>query len=167
MNALVMLFALLCAATAQAILPSWTLVGNARPPILLGVGLYYAMTRDREGMVLAALLAGLLQDALSMIPLGYSSCLFVGGALLVARFKELVFVYRVVTHLVLGALSSAAVALGLAGLLMLNGQVDLTLRLFGSQLVGSLLVGALTVPVVFHLMEWMDARLGTLEAARP
>ncbi len=163
MSALVMIFALLCGATAQAVLPSWTLLGIARPPVLLSVALYYAMTRDREMMLTAAVLAGLLQDALSLIPLGYSSVLFSLVSLMVARFRDLVFVFRAITHLILGALANAVVTLGLGALLVLNGQIAFYTPGLLSRLTGALLAGALLAPLIFRLIEFIDVHLGNIE----
>lgn len=163
MSLLVMIFALLCGATAQAVLPSWTLLGTARPPVLLSVALYYAMTRDRKMMLTAALLAGLLQDALSLIPLGYSSILFVVVASMVSRFRELVFVYRGMTHLILGAMASAVVTLGLGALLVLNGQISFYAAGLLSRMLGALVIGALLTPVIFRIIEFVDVHLGNIE----
>lgn len=165
MNVAVMIFALLCGATAQAVLPSWTLLGTARPPVLLGVALYYAMTRDREMMLTAAVLAGLLQDALSLIPLGYSSVLFSLVSLMVARFRDLVFVFRGITHLMLGGLSNAFVTLGLGALLVLNRQITFYTGGLLSRLVGALVVGALLTPIIFRIIEFIDVHLGNIEGS--
>ena len=160
-----MVFALICAAVAQALLPSWTVLGNARPPILLGIVMYYALTRNRDTALAAAVLAGLFQDALSLIPLGYSSFVFCAVAMLLRQFREMVFVFRLVTHVILGAVASAGVALGLGLLLSFNQQIDINVGWLSVRVLGSLVAGAAVVPLVFRLIEWMDWSLGNIEAA--
>lgn len=165
MNWLVMIFSLICAAVAQALLPSWTVLGVARPPILLGVVMYYALTRSPEMAFLTAVLAGLTQDALSLIPLGYSACVFCLVAMSLRQFKEMVFVFRAVTHLVVGAVASAGVAMGLGLLLVFNGQIDINLSWLATRVLGALAAGAVVVPLVFRTIEWMDLHLGNIEVA--
>lgn len=165
MNWLVMIFSLVCAAVAQALLPSWTVFGVARPPILLGVVMYYALTRSPEMVFITAVLAGLLQDALSLIPFGYSACVFCVVAMTLRRFKEMVFVFRAVTHLILGAVASAGVAIGLGMLLVFNGQIQINLSWLVTRVLGALAAGAVVVPLVFQAIEWLDLHLGNIEVA--
>ena len=97
--------------------PTCRWLGQANAPILLGLVLYYALAHSRGTMLQAAIFAGLLQDALGMIPLGYSSFCFCVVALVVSKFKDMVFVHELVTHMLFGALASGAVTLALYGLL--------------------------------------------------
>lgn len=164
MRLAVLLFGLFAAAIAQALLPAWTSIGLAKPPILLAAVVYYAFTRERERLLAVAVAAGVLQDALGMIPLGFSSAAFCLVGLLVDRFREKVFVFRVVTHFVVGALASGLVTALLALLLAKNGLLELPAAAAARKVVGAMVLGALFVPVVFRLLERLELALGTLEA---
>lgn len=163
MNVLLILFSLVVASIAQALLPASAWFGLAKAPILLGTVVYYAFTRNRNQMLMVAVLAGVLQDALGMIPLGFSSACFVLVGLLVHGFRDSVFVFRVVTHFVVGALASGLVTGLLALLLWRNGLIELPPTWMMQKLVGATLLGAFFVPVVFQLIEQLDLRLGILE----
>lgn len=163
MKVLLMYFSLVGAAVLQAVFPTWRWLGHAHVPVLLGVVLYYALEHSRGMMLQAAVLAGLLQDALGMIPLGYSSFCFIVVAVIASKFKDIVFVHELVTHMLFGALCSAGVTLALYGLL---SREDLVALGFGWALwktAGSLLLGAILVPLTFELLEAADRMLGNVE----
>lgn len=159
-----MVFALICGAVLQAVLPTWSWLGHAAAPVLLGIVLYYAISYPRGMMLGAAVVGGLLQDSLGMIPLGYSSFCFCVAALAVARFKDLVFVHETITHMVFGALAAGTVTLLLYGLLAGGGQVVVRAGWGFQKIIGSLLLGGVVAPLAFELMESLDRMLGNLEA---
>ena len=163
MTLLVMLFSLVIGAVAQALLPTWAWLGSAKAPVLLGIVLYYAFTRERNLMLFAAVLAGVLQDALGMIPLGYSSCCFCLVGLIVNRFRGSVFIFRGVTHCVVGGLASGLVTGCLALLLWKNRLIDFSAAWTFHKLLGAMALGAVVAPAVFRLIENLDIRLGILE----
>lgn len=163
MTAVTMIFALICGAVLQAVLPTWSWLGHASAPLLLGVVLYYAIVHTRGTMLCAAVIGGLLQDSLGMIPLGYSAFCFCVAALTVARFKDLVFVHEAITHMVFGAVAAGLVTFVLYGLLAGSGQVALRPGWGMLKVVGSVLLGGVVVPLEFELMESLDRMLGNLE----
>ena len=159
----VMLFSLVCGAVLQAVFPTWLWLGEAGAPVLLGLVLYYALTHDDLIMWLAALSAGLLQDALGMIPLGYSSFCFCVVAWIVSRFRETVFSGDWPAHLMFGGVCGAGVSLVLSILLAQNGSLVIhpgwaVLKTFGAGL-----LGAVVVPFEFRLMESLDRMLGNIQ----
>lgn len=162
MKTMVMIFALLCGAVLQALVPNWRVMGQAHVPVLLGIVLYYAFSSDRGLMWTAAVLAGLLQDALGPIPLGYSSFCFCLVALVVSRVREEVFAHEILLRAGAGALSAGAVTLALSVLLMNDRAVILSAGRVGFKLVGSALLGMVVAPVVFGAMEGLDRMLGNL-----
>lgn len=162
MKTMVLLFALIVGAVVQALTPNWRVMGQAHVPVLLGIVLYYSLSPDRALMWLAAVLAGFLQDALGQIPLGYSSFCFCLVALVVSRFREDVFAGDVLMHAVSGALSAGAVTLALSVLLVRDGAAVLSAGRLALKLVGSVLLGAAVVPVVFHALAGADRMLGNL-----
>jgi rod shape-determining protein MreD len=157
-----MIFALICGAVLQALIPNWRVMGQAHVPLLLGLVLYYALSPDRGLMWTAAVLAGFLQDALGEIPLGYSSFCFCLVALVVSRFREDVFAHEILMHAVAGALAAGAVTLALTVLLTHDQAVVLSAGRIALKLVGSVLLGAAVTPVVFHALEGTDRMLGNL-----
>ena len=163
MTSLLMIFALVVAAVLQAIFPTWLWLGHAHPPVLLGVVLYYALAHSQRHMMQAAIVAGLLEDALGMIPLGYSSFCFVVAALVVSKFKDIVFVHETLTHMSFGALASGAVTMALYGLLSKDDLVALPAGWAVLKTIGSMLLGAVFVPLVFEIMESLDRTLGNTE----
>lgn len=164
MNALTMLFALVCAALVQALLPAWDWFGQAKAPVLLMLVVYYALTRGRGWMLTAAVGAGLLQDALGIIPLGYSACLFAAIGLFVQRYRDEIFGFGVVTHIVIGGLAAGVVTFLLALLLVKDGLVVWEPAWVLSKILGAAGLGALSGPLVFRAIEHLDVRLGNLEA---
>ena len=148
MKILLMLLALVAAAILQAVFPTWRWTGQATAPILLGVVMYYALSHSRATMLQAAILAGLLQDALGMIPLGYSSFCFCMVGLGVSKFKDMVFVHELVTHMIFGGLASGLVTLRPAWAFL--------------KITGSLLLGALIVPLECEVLTSLDRMMGTV-----
>ena len=158
-----MVFYLVAAAVGQAMVPSWARLGMVKPPLLLGLVIYYALTRERHWALVAALLAGIFQDAMGHIPLGYSAAGFCLVALVVQRFRTTVFIFRAVTHVVLGTVCSVAVTLWLALLLSQDGLIELVPRLLAQKILGAMVLGAIAVPVAFRFAEALDVRLGLVE----
>lgn len=163
MTGLLMCFVLIAGAVLQAVFPTWRWLGEANVPVLMGVVLYYTLAHQGRLMLPAAILAGLLQDALGMIPLGYSSFCFVVAALIISKFKDLVFVHELVTHMSFGALASGAITLALYALLAHDGAVSLRPAWAALKTVGSMVLGAVVIPLEFELLEALDRMLGNVE----
>jgi rod shape-determining protein MreD len=160
---LVMYTVVIIGAVAQAVFPTFRWLGQTNAPILLGLVLYYALAHSRGTMLQAAIFAGVLQDALGMIPLGYSSFCFCVVALVVSKFKELVFVHKLVTHMLFGALASGAVTLVLYGLLATAGLAALAPGWLVLKIAGSMFFGAILVPFEFEWVAGLDRLLGNTE----
>lgn len=164
MIALVMLFAVVAGAVLQAVFPTWTWMGQAHAPILLGVVLYYALSHSRGAMLQAAIFAGLLQDALGQIQLGYSSFCFCMAGLAVGGFKESVYAREIVTHMMVGALAAGGVTLVLYALLHNADLVAFRPGWALQKTLGSTLLGAVIVPFEFELIETLDRMMGNIES---
>jgi len=160
MITLSMIFALFLAAVIQALWPTWSAMGQAKVPLLLAVALYYAMNYHRRVMLQAAILAGLFQDALSLMPPGYSCFCFCAVCLVAARFKDVVFEQQWMTHVVFGALAASAANVLLYVLLAKDGLLGVPLLWLFLKLLGSVLLGGIFVPVVFRLLARLDEYLG-------
>jgi rod shape-determining protein MreD len=161
MNRLVLWASLLACAMIQAILPAWQSMGQAKPPLLLGAVLYYALSRNNLQVVEAALLAGLLQDSLGPIPHGFSVFAFVFVALLVNQYRERIFGDHWFTHVILGVGASVLVTLILYILLMGIGlRRDLTFSFVMTKAFGMSLMGIVIFPLVYKIIDTLDLSLG-------
>jgi len=161
-TALVMMVALVCGAALQAVLPTWRGVGEATAPVLMGVVLYYALTHGRPIMLAAAIVAGLLQDSLGLVPLGYSSFCFCAAGLAARKFREVIFPREIVTHMLFGALVSGEATLGLFLLLRKDGLVALRPAWVAVKVLGAMILGMVIVPLEFRLLGSMDRMLGNV-----
>jgi rod shape-determining protein MreD len=160
MKAVMMTAVLFAAALMQSMLPGWGAMGQARFPLLLGVVLYAALTMERRGMLLVAFTAGLLQDALSLLPIGFSSFGLCFGSLLIFRWRDQLFGQQAVTHILLGGVFAAFTTLLLYILLMSNGTVYIHFGSLVLRLLGSFIMGVLAAPVVFLLLKRLELALG-------
>ena len=166
MSFLVILFALVAGVVLQALIPSWGGLAAAKAPILPGLVIYVALTRSRGATVATAIAAGVLHDALGLVPMGYTSAFLVLIGLAVSRYREEVFAFRGVTHMFFGALASAAFALGM-GLLLPRGGGFLGLGWTLYRALAALVAGAVVVPLVCRAVEEIDRRLGLVEGGGP
>ena len=163
MTHLVLIFALLTGVVLQAVLPAtWAWLGAAPAPVLLGVVLYVALAHSQMRMLGCALAAGLLQDALGQIPLGYSSFGFCLAGLAAHRFQDEVFPHAGVTHAVFGAVAGGLVTLVLYVLLGKDGNLGLSSPVWATKkIAGAALLGALVTPVECWLLAHLELRLGS------
>jgi rod shape-determining protein MreD len=166
MTLLVMCLALLTGAALQALLPSWTWLGGAQPPLLLALVLFYALAHTRGWMLLCALGAGLLQDALCQVPLGFSSFCFGLTGLATLRYREQVEESAWTTQVVLGGLAAAAVNLALYVLLRNAEAISVPVGLALRKTFGSAVLGAALTPLAFRVVIGLERQLGERPAAR-
>lgn len=163
MTYVVMLCLVILTATIQLLFPAWAGLGCSKPPLLLGLTLYYALNREWRPMLIAGLIAGLAQDLLGMMPPGCSSLLFCALGLVAARFRRLVLTESVVTAVVFGALAAVLFHLGAYVMLVRGHQVWWPLgRLLYRALAAGVLAGV-TTPLVFLLAHSFDRVVGNIE----
>lgn len=158
MSIVLFIFMLLVGATLQAVWPGGGALGALRPPLLLGVALYYALAR-RAWLWPTALLAGLLQDALGPMPLGYSMACFVGVALGAAQIVErlpVAWLARALTGAVAAGLTMSAAGL----LLWSGGRIHPGFAILPARAAAAALAGAVAIPVEFRLLQWLETMLG-------
>lgn len=165
MNGFLILLTMLLGGVLQAVLPTASWLGNMRPPILLALTLHYALTREDPPMG-AAWLAGLVQDALGMLPLGFSSVCFCGAALLVNRFRREIFAGELLTRAVLGALlaglTTAALSLMLR-LAVVDDPFRLSFTSVALKVAASFLLGGIWTPLICGGMARMERAMGFAE----
>ena len=163
MTLLMLLFWLIVGGTLQAAVPAWRHMGQPAFPILLGVVLYAALNKKARYFVAAALLAGLVEDSLSLAPLGYSACAFLaaGGLALLLRKEFFADKAHVVSWF--GALCAATSTGTMAVLLRAKGLVALSGGEIFWRMAGSAVLGAILIPVLFGLIRGLERRLGVGE----
>jgi cell shape-determining protein MreD len=159
-----MLVAVILGATLQAMLPTLSALGNAPLPILAGVVLYYALLRERPVLLAAGMVGGLVQDALGLMPLGYSSFAYCIFGLAALRLRETVLVRQWTTHVLFGAVGNLAMHLFLATVLLADGSVRPAWAWLVAKMFGAFLGGALVTPFVFRGVAALDRLVGNVEA---
>ena len=167
MTLFVLLLVLLMGAAIQALLPAWTWLGGAQPPILLALVLFYAFAHNRGWMLFCALLAGLLQDALGEVPLGFSSFCFALAGLAAQRYREDVVEGAVVAQMVFGALAAAGVTFVLYVLLRHAAAITVPTMWAVRKIFGTALLGAALTPLAFWTVISLERQLGERPAIKP
>jgi len=150
-------------AALQASLPALAGLGGAKVPLLCALVICYALSHNTPMALGVAFAAGILQDSLSLTPLGLSSAIFGVVVLVVASFRDLVLHRSYFAQFVLGSIGIALAGAALFFVLSLSGAVICatglaTLRIVLASLVG----GGLVVPLVHCLLHRLDKRLGDL-----
>ncbi|MBN2301372.1 MAG: rod shape-determining protein MreD [Lentisphaerae bacterium] len=164
MTWIVMIIVLLIGAVLQSIMPGYVVLGQAKHPILVGIVLYYALSRDMNVAMVAAFGAGFLQDALTpMVPLGYSIFFFCLVVLVVGRFRNLVLVESVATSAFFGAVAGMLVNIGFGFLLATDLDTKCSLDRVLLRTLGTALLGAVTTPIVFFMIVRLDQLVGNIE----
>jgi len=154
-----MFLVFLSATLMQAAFPGWALLEHARFPVLLGVVLYYALNHPMWVGISAAFLAGLMQDSMSMVPLGYSSFLFCLSALVAGHYRRQVLSDALITATFFGAVCAFAASLSLYLLLRMENLVECSGTTAALRIIFSGMLGAVTVPAVFLVMKGLHKAL--------
>lgn len=163
MTFILMTLLLMTAAIIQTLLPAYSALGQVKIPILLSFIIYYSLNRNIKVMLIAAMMAGILQDSLSLSPLGYSSAIFIFSGWVISQYRGLVMVDSFMTPIVFGAIAGITTTLMQALLLAHNGLINvqslwIILRMFGSGF-----LCALITPIVFILAKTLDRAVGNIE----
>lgn len=163
MQLVIMIFLLLVGGLLQSLMPAMAWIGLTKPPFLLAVALYFALVHTRGMALAAAILAGIIQDSLSLFPIGYSSLCFVVFAAVLTRTRETLFRDSFVTLAILGGLLSAVATLMLYLMLRINTlPVNLPLWWVGLKMGGSALLGLVVAPMVWWLASGLERHIGVV-----
>lgn len=163
MTLVAMLFLLVAGVAVQSLLPAVAWLGYATAPMLGSIVLYYALYRGGVVMLAAAIIAGLFQDSLSMIPLGYSSFAFAVVALAIERYRDLLILQSAFTHVVFTAVLHAVVTLFLMLLMLHDGLIAWQPSVLLVKLPGSVLLGMVTGPLVIGAAHALEEKLGLIQ----
>jgi rod shape-determining protein MreD len=161
MKAALTLFLLLVAALAQSLTPAAAWLGTSKPPFLLAVALYYALTQERGAAVTVAMLAGILQDSLSLIPLGFSAFWFTVLGLWLHRMRGVLFRDSLVTVATVGAVAAGLTVPALYGLLVLGTErVEVSFAWLMLKMGGNALLGLAVMPAVWLVAATLEREMG-------
>jgi len=163
MTGVVMMLAVITGSVIQVQIPAPAALGQARFPVLLAVTLYYALNYRAGTAFIAGILAGLVQDVLGPMPLGYSMVCFCTAGYVAGRFRELVIPEAFTTSAFFGALGGAGVTLGLAALLLSSQSVSYGFGWIGLKVLGTALLAVLVTPIVFAVLGRIDRVVGNLQ----
>lgn len=166
MTVVTLMFLLLTGSALQSLLPAVSWLGYATVPVLTAVVIYYSLYRGGILTLVVAILAGLFQDSLSLIPLGYSSFGFAAAVLVLERYRELVVKQSPLTHMVLTAVAHAAVTLALTLLLLGDGLVAWQPLWWLWKVPGAALLGLLAGPPVITVARLLEETTGLIEAEK-
>jgi rod shape-determining protein MreD len=165
MTAAIMVFLMLAGALLQSLIPAAAWLGLSKPPLLPAVALYYALVHARGTAVTAAILAGVMQDTMSLFPVGTSALCLVVFGLFVVETRETMFRDSVVTVAVLGAASAAFTTIGLYVLLSLNSlAADMPLWWVALKTGGNALLGLVAAPAVWWMASTLEHHVGSTAA---
>jgi rod shape-determining protein MreD len=148
-QAMLTMVLVLGAALAQSWAGPVRLLGEVRAPVLLGATIFFALNREFAAGLALAFVCGLLQDLLSMTPLGFATALFCVTAVVVSRFKGLVLAESAATGVFFGGVATALVWLTLGLLLAHEGLLTLDAGSLALKVVGAALLGAVSTPLFF------------------
>ncbi len=164
MTVLVLMVAIVLGGVVQATLPAVSAAGGVQVPFMVGIVIYYALTRDIAILLTAAIVAGLVVDAMGLMPLGYTSFCYVLVGLGAQRYRETVVVRQWTTHVLFGAMANGLVALMLSLMLGLSRISDIGVGWALAKISGAFVAGAIVVPFVFRFVAYLDRMVGNVHA---
>ena len=159
MKRAIMLGGIFIGALVQLFLPSWAAFGGAKPPVLAAFVLYYALRLSWRDMWIAVFWAALLHDGLDLGPFGPALLAFPIIGILAHRIRSEIFVDGAVTHMIFGALGAMLVTFAALLIYAASGQRPFHLGYALLRLVGSGLLGMVTLPLVSLTMNKLEAVL--------
>ncbi len=154
------LLLLLLAGLLQSLLPSLIWLGEAKVPLLMALATYFAIAHGRRTTMIVAAVAGLFQDTLGQLPMGYSMVCLMALCLAIQSQRG--------TWLC--ETTGTAVAIGFAGgvlttvaiyLLLMAGQdyAQAPASWVVAKAIGGGLLGALVTPAVWMFAAYLERRL--------
>ena len=143
-------------ALLQLLLPPFSALGGMKPPLLLALLLHYALNAPERQVRFAVLWAVLFQDMLSCGGPGPGLLSFPLLAWGAYRLRFEIFADHPGTLALLGGCSAVLLTLAAALVYGLTGQRPVSFLLLAIRVPGSLLQGAVTLPLVSLLATRME-----------
>lgn len=158
MSALFILLTLLAAGLIQALLPDWNLPVPVKLPLLLAATVYFALHTGRSRALYAAVLAGFIHDTFCPVPFGISIPFFLILTLNVILVRQDVFADRLLTYVIFGAMGALLQTVYFGTVLGVTGLRPVYAGALAGRMLGSLIAGALTGPLVYLLISQVHRR---------
>ena len=152
-----MLLLILCGALLQQLLLPVAWLGGMKPPILASMALYHALRKGSPDFWMAVILAALLQDGLELGTFGPALLAFPAMSLLAFRIRNEVFSDGLVTQLVMGAAMGLFTTVVTLVIYSATGQRVPPAAMVFMRLLGSLLLGMVTLPAVSFAVTRLEA----------
>lgn len=153
MSALRVTILLWVAAVFQGMLSRWTFVSGLSWPLLSATVLCLAFRHSRSVLIYSVILASLLNDSLMPIRLGASIPYFALVGVAVYLLRDEVFADHLLTYLLIGIAVGVFRSLYFGLFLGLFGLRDFSASDWGRFLLSGALLGAVTTPVVYGLLQ--------------
>lgn len=167
MTVAVMALLLLVSALLQSLTPAVAFLASAKMPFLLAAPVYYALTHGRGMVVASAILGGLIQDSLSLLPIGYSGLCFVAAGLAIHHTREFLFRDSLLTVAALGGGVAALETLAMYGMLRVGTDAAaVPLWWLGLKMGGHALLGTVAAPLVWLAAGMAERHVGVLHEER-
>lgn len=162
-NALWLAFWLILCGTLQVLIPAWRHCGHPAFPFLLGAVLYVAFNKKPAYFFAAVLLAAVLEDSLSLAPLGCSALAFFAASAVALLFRESFHIDKVRSVVVIGALCAAVSTGVMALVLLLKGFTLPPAPVVFRRMGGAAILAACLFPPLFWAMRALEQVLGIWE----
>jgi rod shape-determining protein MreD len=136
---------LLLAAVLQLTVPGIPILAGSKPPLLLAVVVYYAATGSLTTACWVSVAAGVIHDALSPVPIGYSVLVFGLIGLMTGELRRVVDMDQWVSRWIMGFVAGAMATLILGISLMKHdlvacSGVQVTAKALGSGVLGGMVI---------------------------
>ncbi len=148
------------AGVLQAVLPAPAIAGQTAPPVMASLVVHFALRRSRAEALSLAIACGVVFDSLGRVPLGFSSAAFAAAALLVHRYRDEVFEWRALTHVILGAAAAGGATLITGLLLTAAGHVAFALGWLTLKTAGAAVLAGVTAPLVCAAAQRLEHLIG-------
>jgi rod shape-determining protein MreD len=145
----IVVFMIILCAVLQIGMPCASLFANAKAPFLAAVVVYYGASGSMATACSVAVAAGLIHDAMSPIPLGYSVLVFGLLALLSSELRRVVDMDQWIARWIMGLLAGASTTVFFGVLLSRHGLVECGPGALTARVIGTALMGMPLVPLVY------------------
>ena len=160
MSVLTLVFLSFAGGVLQSSIPSSVWLGHATFPFLLGLVLHEALLGRPRRLLATSLLTGLVADAMTPVPLGYSAALYLFAGQAVYRIRDLVVARQWTTQSLLGGVAHLLCTAGCFVLLLIGDRPGLSGWSGAARALGALVTGAIAVPLAFHAVARTEQFLG-------
>lgn len=154
-----MLLIIVFGALLQQLLPSLTLLGGIKPPVVAAIVFHYALRKSKRETWMAILFGAVLQDGLDLGSFGPALLAYPVAGLVAYRIRNEIFADGLVTQLFLGAVLGLFTTFVTLLVYSATGQRDISPLPVFVRLLSSIGLGMATLPPVSRTINWFEASL--------